>query len=340
MSRTVSNRRTTINDVARAAEVSIKTVSRVLNEEPHVRPATREKVLAAAESLNYRPNPSARRLASNLNFVVGLVYDNPMGDYIANIQSGSLCACRDHHYNLLIHPCQWDAPEMFEDVLALNRQVDGLILLQPVSDLEALCDQLIEAEIPTVRVSQRPYEGMPWISVDDSQATSAMTDALIELGHRRIGFIKGHPDHGSSHDRLAGYRASLERHKIEVDESIVVQGYYHLQSGYEQACALLDRSDRPTAIFASNDEMAMGVLTAAHERGIRIPDELSVTGFDDSSLASHAWPPLTTIRQPTAELARLATETLMHMLQGKLEGDGNQRLSAKLIHRRTTGQPT
>jgi len=332
-------RRATITDVAKLAGVSIKTVSRVLNREPHVRPETREKVTTAAETLNYRPNQSARQLASNLHFVIGMVYDNPNSDYVTDVQYGSLQACREYGYNLLIHPCQADSAGLTSEVLDLHRQVDGLILLQPVSDIPGLSEQLLEHQIACVRVSQVPFAGIPWISVGDSEAADKMTEYLLELGHRKIGFIIGHPDHGSSHDRLAGYRSALERRDIEFDDRFVEQGRFDYESGYSCARKLLGSTPRPTAIFASNDPMAMGVLSAAHEMGIDVPGELSVAGFDDSPLARHSWPPLTTARQPITEVARLATETLMQQLQGRSEGEVDRRLQAELVHRASTGPP-
>jgi LacI family transcriptional regulator len=332
-------RRSTISDVAKLAGVSIKTVSRVSNREPHVRPSTRDKVLAAAETLGYRPNLSARQLASNMTYVIGMLYDNPNSAYITDVQSGSLEACREHGYNLLIHPCQANSADLVEEVIGLHRQVDGLILLQPVSDIRDLCALLARNGVACVRVSQRPYEGMPWISVGDAEAADVMTEHLLELGHRRVGFIIGHPDHGSSHDRLNGYRSALERHDIDYDSNLVKQGLFDYDSGYSCAVELLAATPRPSAIFASNDPMAMGVLTAAHEIGLDVPGQLSVAGFDDSPMAEHAWPPLTTVRQPITQVARLATEVLMQQLRGRSDVS-DHRLQAELVRRVSTGNPS
>ncbi len=332
-------KRSTINDVARLAGVSIKTVSRVFNREPNVRQSTRDKVIAAAETLNYRPNRSARQLASNLTFVIGMLYDNPNSDYVTEVQYGCLQVCREYGYNLLIHPCQADSPDLIDEIGGLQHQVDGFIVLQPVSDDQRLNQLLLENNIACVRVSQRPFEEFPWISVGDKEAADQMTEYLLDLGHRRVGFIIGHPDHGSSHDRLAGYRSALKRHDIRYDENLVAQGRFDLESGLSCARKLLSSTSRPTAIFASNDPMAMGVLSAAHEFGLDVPRQLSVAGFDDSPLARHAWPPLTTVRQPITEVARLATNVLMQQLQGRSEGDSNHRLQAELVCRASTGSP-
>jgi LacI family transcriptional regulator len=296
-------------------------------------------VIAAADTLNYRPNQSARQLASNHTFVIGMLYDNPNSDYITEVQSGSLQVCRENGYDLLIHPCRSDSPGLIGEIEDLQHRVDGFIVLQPVSDHPDLNQLLLESNSSCVRVSQRPHEAFPWISVADKEAADQMTEFLLELGHRRIGFIVGHPEHGSSHDRLEGYRSALQRYSIDYDERLVQQGRFDYESGYACARNLLSSTDRPTAIFASNDPMAMGVLCAAHENGLEVPRQLSVAGFDDSPLARHAWPPLTTVRQPIAEVARLATNVLMQQLQGRLEGAFDHRLQAELVRRASTGSP-
>jgi LacI family transcriptional regulator len=336
-------RRPTIIDVAELAGVSIKTVSRVFNQAPNVRDPTRDKVISAAETLDYLPNLSARQLASNRSFLIGMLYGTPNpdneNDYVTTVQSGSLQTCRDYGYHLLINPFPADSPELIREVKRLSRQVDGFIVLQPHSDLPSLSRFLLENDIACVRVSQRPLEGFPWISVGDEDAADDMTEYLLQLGHRRIAFIMGHPDHGQSHDRLAGYRRALERNDIGFDDNLVEQGRFDHESGYLCARNFLARTPRPTAIFASSDAMAMGVLSAAHEMGLGVPSELSVAGFDDSPLARHAWPPLTTVRQPIAGVARLATEVLMKRLQGRSEEDSHHCLQAELVRRASTGSP-
>jgi len=335
-------RRATIEDVAARAGLSIKTVSRVLNLEPNVRPQTRERVLAAASELQYQPNLSARRLASNRSFVIGLLYDNPDSDYVMGIQEGALAVCRPHEYHLLIHPCSVRAPGLVDEVLSLHRRstVDGLIITQPVSDFEPLIEALLETGIEAVRISQRPGMGaFPCISVDDEQAARRMTDHLISLGHSDIGFITGHPDHGSAHDRLKGFRASLLAHGIPADAARIEQGFYTFDSGYACAQRLLDLEHRPTAIFASDDHMAMGVMTAAYERGLAVPAALSVCGFDDTTTARYVWPPLTTARQPIVDVARVATEYLLNLLKGKESGVRHITLESKLVLRGSTARP-
>jgi len=329
----------TINEVAALAKVSIKTVSRVLNSEPNVRPQTRDRVLSATKQLNYRPNLSARRLASNRSFVIGLLYDNPQSDYVTTIQEGCLEVCRKEGYHLLIHPCRRSSPEFLSDIMGLHSGAtsDGFILTQPVSELESLTSTFIDRNIPFVRISQRESDISHCISVDDVLASSKMTEHLIELGHRRIGFIMGHPDHGSSHDRLLGYTKALDKHGIPRDEALIEQGLYSFESGYSCARRLLSPGPQPTAIFASNDHMAMGVLTAAHEKKILVPSQLSVCGFDDTPMARYAWPPLTTLRQPIKQVARLATEVLLSLIRKGEDTESDYQLHSELIKRSSSG---
>lgn len=332
-------KRPTMDDVAQLAGVSNKTVSRVFNDEPHVRPETREVVVQAAEQLSYRPNQSARRLATNRAYVIGMVYANPNSEYLTEIHEGSIKVCRREGYSLLIHPCEPSSPTLVEELLDLHQRatIDGFVVLQPISDVPEFNQALLEGEIPCVRVSQRPFSGLPWVSVGDEEAAEEMANYLVRLGHRRIGFIMGHPEHGSSHDRLAGYRKALDAHGIDVDDDLIMSGRFDFESGYLCARKLLDAHPRPTAIFASNDNMALATLTAAHERRLEIPRDLSVAGFDDSSSSRFLWPPLTTVRQPIAEVGRIATQILLQRLRGTSVTESDHRLRAELIHRSSTG---
>lgn len=334
------SKRPNISDVARLAGVSIKTVSRVLNQEPNVRQTTREKVGAAVETLDYHPHLPARQLASKRTLLIGMLYGEPNpdneNDYITTFQSGALQECRKHGYKLLINPCSVDSPDLVDEFIGLALQVDGLIILQPLSDVQSLHRILLDRTIACVRISQRPFARVPWISVGDTDAAEEMTEYLLQLGHRRIGFIVGHPDHGQSYDRLAGYRRALEKHHIKFDDELIKQGRFDYRSGWSCARGLLGSSLPPTAIFASNDSMAMGVLSAAIEMGLEVPRQLSVAGFDDSPLARHALPHLTTVHQPIRKLAQLATEVLINGLKGQSQGDLHHCLKAKLVERSST----
>lgn len=295
--------------------------------------------MAAAEHLGYHPNLNARRLASNRSFLIGLLYDNPQSEYATGIQDGAIQTCRKKGYHLLIQPVKVEAPGMIDDVVSIFRQstVDGFILIQPVSEHFGLIQTLKEKRIPFVNISQRGDAEASVISVDDSQAAYTMTEYLIGQGHQRIGFIMGHPEHSSSHDRLNGYRRAMLDYGCKVNDQWIEQGFYDFESGYACAGRLLDLKERPSAIFASNDHMAMGVLTAAHEREIAIPGELSVCGYDDFSLARYVWPSLTTLHQPIIELGRIAADMLIDQLT---TGDGLPKqvtLHSELIKRNSTG---
>lgn len=331
-------KRSAIDQVAELAGVSIKTVSRVFNNEPNVREKTRAKVLAAAEQLKYRPNLSARRLAAKRSFVLGLLYDNH-ADYTTAIQEGCLEVCRKAGYHLLIQPCGPDQPDFIEYALDLYHQstVDGFILTPPLSEMQPLVAAFEDKGVKVVRVAQRHTSHTPFVSVDDEGAASDVVQHLLDLGHDRIGIIVGHPEHGSAHDRLRGYRNTLTRAGVPVDESLILQGYYSFESGFSCARRMIGMDNPPTAIFASNDHMAMGVLAAAYDQKIAVPDQLSVCGFDDIPLARYAWPPLTTVRQPIKQMAAAATEMLIDIIGGK-EREGII-LHSELVPRTSSSKP-
>lgn len=305
----------TIHDVAERAGVSIKTVSRVLNKEPNVRPATRERVLAAAESLHYRPSMSARSLAGSRSFLIALFWDNPSAHYIGDLQRGAVSRCREDGYHLVLEPLDSaapSAPEITRSTLMTLRP-DGAILTPPVCDRAAVLQALDEAGTPYVRIApSRGVDRAAHVHIDDRQAAYDMTLHLLELGHRDIAFIVGHPDHGASHSRREGFLQAMRDRGCQVRDDRMAQGFFSFQSGYQCAERFLAGDDRPTAIFASNDDMALGVLAAAHRQRLAVPTDLSVAGFDDTPAAVSSTPPLTTVRQPIFEMAAAAAEMLIN----------------------------
>ncbi|HWK49880.1 MAG TPA: substrate-binding domain-containing protein, partial [Steroidobacter sp.] len=224
------------------------------------------------------------------------------------------------------------------DVLGLVDQthLDGLIVTAPLSESVDLMRALDRRALPFVRVAPNdvPHQ-TPYVDMDDAGAAREMTEYLIGLGHRRIGFIIGHPDHFASGQRLLGYQAALEAHGIEYQDRYVRQGYFVFESGMDAAKELLTQPDAPTAIFASNDDMAAGVLMAAYELGINVPERLSVAGFDDTYIAKTVWPRLTTVHQPTYDLAYTATNLLLQMLQTG-SAPQSMRLGYRLVCRAST----
>ncbi len=329
----------TIADVAKFAGVSIKTVSRVTNNEPNVREDTRTRVLKAVAELGYRPNPSARSLASRRSYLIGLLYDNPSPSYLINVQNGSLRTCRDEGYDLVIYPCDYRSGSLPDDMAAMIRQsrVDGVILTPPLCDLPPLLEMLARLETPFARIS--PADGLhPDCSIvtNDEDIAAQMTKHLINTGHSRIGFIRGHPDHGAVCNRYEGYLKALAQASIASDETLVAQGYNSVESGEACAQQLLALDQPPSAIFAANDDMAAGALRAAHARGLDVPEALSVAGFDDSPMALQVWPALTTIRQPIKVMAERATTVLLRQLRGEDDDDLPRNIECGLVLRAST----
>ncbi len=313
---TRSGARPTIEDVSRAAGVSIKTVSRVLNKERYVSGATRAKVQEAVAKLGFRPSFAARALAGKRSFQIALIYDNPSAYYAQNIQNGVREACAAQGYRMIAQPCHSGGADLLEEISNLieQAQLDGLILTPPLTEHAALREALAARGIPFVAVS--PAEIDPAISsvtIDQRAAAAAMTRYLIELGHRRIGFVVGDARFATSERRLEGYRDALRDAGIEFDRSLIEPGEFDFASGIRAGHELMENSDRPTAIFASSDDMAAGVLAAAHSREIAVPAKLSVAGFDDTDLAKVVWPPLTTVRQPVHGLGAVAAELLLSL---------------------------
>lgn len=331
--------RTTIDDVAAAAGVSIKTVSRVLNDEPGVRSETRNRVRDAIASLSYRPSLPARSLAGKRSNLLGLVYDNPSANYVFDVQSGAMARCRNAHLRLFIQSCNDLGGESVEEVLAMIDQthVDGLVVTPPLSSDPALIAALDERRLPYVRLApDDTSKGGPCVIMDDEAAAHDMTAHLLGLGHRRIGFVAGHPDHPSSRLRRRGYQAALDAADVGASQPIE-QGYNDTASGYEAGRRLLSAAERPTAIFASNDDMAAGVVQAAHELGIDVPRQLSVAGFDDSQIAAIVWPALTTIRQPAYEMAFTAAGLLIDLIRGR-PAPARTELAYTLVQRGSTAE--
>jgi LacI family transcriptional regulator len=341
-------RSATIKDVAARAGVSLKTVSRVVNNEPSVRPRTRDKVQREIDALGYQPDPFARSLRSTRTYALGLVYDNPNAHYIINLQRGVLSVCRASGFGLQIHPCNASSPVLADELCELVRRsrLAGLILAPPMSEQPELIRRLAAAKIPFMRIisaRQDPQDGHPCVYVDDRDAAYAITEHLIQLGHQRIGFLWGGRDHRSSIERHQGYEDALRDYGVALDRKLVVQGDFTFDDGFRGARKLLALKDRPTAIFGSNDEIAAGVLAAAHSDGINVPYELSIAGFEDSPFSKQSWPALTTARQATEEIARHAAQQLIanleHAARGEPVGLANEGFSPELVVRDSTAPP-
>ncbi len=310
--------RARIEDVAAAAGVSMKTVSRVFNREPNVREETRMRVEEAARQLKYRPNTSARSLAGRRSYLVSLLYDNPSASYIMEVIEGVLAACEQSHYGLTLRPVAIDQRGHVESVETLISQYrpDGLILTPPLTDDAILLKRLRELDVRYATISAKRDNTGIGACLDERAAVVDMMAHAIALGHRRIGHITGHRRHGGRAWRLAGYLDGLRQAGIEPDPDLVVEGEFSFESGIAGARQLLDLPDPPTAIFAANDDTACGVLYEASARGLVVPAQLSVFGFDDTPMSRQVWPSLTTVRQPSREMGRIAAQQLITAIEG------------------------
>ena len=330
----------TIFDVAEQAGVSIKTVSRVVNNEPNVRQRTRDKVLEAVGRLRYRPNTAARSLSGRRSWVLGLIYENPLEfSYMKDVLNGTLSACEEREYSLLLRPLTLPSPDLVEHIerFVIQARVEGVILPAPMGDLSELLRLLREMKVPFATITPKTLAaGQVNVLCKDREASFSLTEFLINRGHRSIGFIKGDPDHSASGNRFAGYQQALEKHGVSCMERLVRQGYFDFDSGKAAAAELLDLPEAPTAIIASNDDMAAGVLLEARQRGLSIPGDLSVVGFDDTPLASRLWPPLTTVRQPIREMAETAAGLLMNKLNGKAAQPPKEPFACEIVIREST----
>ncbi|WKD24408.1 LacI family DNA-binding transcriptional regulator [Pseudoalteromonas sp. KG3] len=318
----------TINDVAKLAGVSMKTVSRVINKEPSVRKKTYDIVMEAVNELNYQPNLAARNLAGTSSFTVGLVYDNPNAYYVIDMQNGVLSRCKDEGYELVIHPCTYTDANMEADFITMIKRsrLAGLVLTPPLSEQSSITNLLDELNIHYVRVlSGRPTDDDQdtCIYVNDYKAAYEITTHLLTHGHENIGFICGDKEHKSTSERLEGYKAALADHNTQFNSEFIYDGKYSFESGVEGAKALLANDNKLaiTAILGGNDEMAAGALFASRLMGIAIPEQLSITGFEDSPFSRQTWPKLTTAHQANDVISQHAARLLFTKTRGARNQD-------------------
>lgn len=333
----------TINDVAKYAGVSIKTVSRVTNNEPSVKQLTIDKVNNAIKELNYQPNLAARNLAGTKSYVIGFIYDNPNAYYIIDMQNGILSACKDLGYELLIHPCNSKADNICEELTTLvkHNRLSGLVLTPPLSEDPVILDALDKIDASYVRIIAGEKvaigNGLA-VLVNDRSGAISITQHLIDLGHKNIAFLSGDYEHASTKERLSGYKQALANNQLAINEDFIISGKYSFESGVEGAKKLLEKSVRPSAIVACNDEIAAGALFAARLEGVDIPSEISIVGFEDSPFSRQTWPKLTTVHQPNEEIAQIATELLIAKRKERSTQLGKVFLPEPVI-RDSTAQP-
>lgn len=334
-------RRPTIKDVAAKADVSFKTVSRVLNGEPHVRAEVRDRVRAAAAALDYQPNVAARGLIGGRSRLIGFFYDNPNYSYVAQGEAGAMRRCRDAGYHLAVEPIDaaGDVARQIEQIISSLR-LDGAILTPPISDDPAAMATFERLNVPQVRIApSENRDRTPCVFIDDAAAAESLTRHLIELGHRTIGFVQGHPAHGASRLRQIGFERAMGLAGLPARPSHMVQGDFTFESGIAAGRELLSAIDRPAAIFAANDKMALGVLAAARELGLDAPADLSIVGFDDNRVSRLSTPPLTTVHQPVGAMCEAAAEMLISLAAGETLADPRRRLPFEIQQRGSTASP-
>jgi LacI family transcriptional regulator len=341
----MSEKKPTINDVAREAGVSKRTVSRVINGSTSVGAKTLEMIQEVIKRLDYSPDKQARGLASSRSYLLGLIYDNPDALYIDQVQRGVLAICSKKGYELVVHPCKYRSPDVVQNCLSFIRRsnIDGVIVLPPVSESKDLAAALREAEHCYVRMASVDLDDHTNIVVSDERAAmSEMARYIFSLGHKDIGFITGPLNYYSSIERLEGFRNALSQLGLTLLDNLVIEGENSYQSGIDCARILLTRSNRPTAIFANNDEMAAGVLKTAVQMGIKVPQELSIAGFDDNILASRIIPSLTTIQRPVGAMASLAAHKIIQSIekQGGQSTESDFLVKPHLIIRESTSTYT
>jgi LacI family transcriptional regulator len=320
------------------------TVSRVINNESNVRDKTRRIVDEAIAELGYSPNEAARSLAGASQIHIALLYSNPSSAYLSEFLVGGLERSRSLNVQVVVEKCNEgdDAEEAVRRLIAGG--IDGVVLPPPLADSPSLLEVLEAEDTPVVLVTAAGLrDNVSVVSIDDYRAALTMTEHIISLGHQRIGFIIGHPNQLASRRRLEGYRDAMSKAGLDAPQELIVQGLFTYRSGLEAAETLLDLPARPTAIFASNDDMAAATVAVAHRRGLEVPGDLSVCGFDDTTLAVTIWPELTTIRQPIVELSGAAAELLVQKIRaqrlGKKLQPGHVLLDFALVRRESAGPP-
>lgn len=335
------NRSPTIKDVASQAQVSFKTVSRVLNGEPHVRETVRDRVLTAANALGYRPNIAARGLIGAPSRLLGLLYDTANYGFVTEAEIGALLRCRSAGYHLAIEPvdAQDDVGLQIEHIL-LSLRLDGLILTPPLSDDPAVIAMLERLKVRHVRIAPHSdRDRSPCVFIDDAEAAFALTGHLLALGHTAVGFVAGPPEHAAAGPRLAGFRRAMDEAGLLAPSEHLVQGDFTFESGMKAGRRLLTLGDPPTAIFAANDRMALGVTAAARELDVRVPDAVSVAGFDDTWAAQTSWLPLTTVRQPVQDMCGAAVDMLIAAAAGEAPEPAARGFDFQVMPRGSTAAP-
>ncbi len=336
-------RRATIKDVAQRAKVSIKTVSRVVRQEPNVKPETRKIVEAAVKELDYRPTSAARSSVGARSYMIGLLFDNPNPSYTSAMIRGVLMETRAQGYHLVVEPITASDEDVTEKVkrFVIQSNLDGVILPPPLCDRQDILEALNNLDKPCARLAPSdPGSDGITVTMDDRQASQELTAYLISLGHKDIAFVTGREGTATTERRLGGYRDAMKAAGLTINEDWVLSAGYEYHLALEAGEKILSGPRRPTAIFAANDDMAAGIIAACYKLGLSVPGDVSVAGFDDSVIASVVWPQLTTVRQPIEEMASLAVNQLIATARDVKDTDNDhKKVRSELIVRASTDRP-
>lgn len=309
------------------------TVSRVVNDDPRVRAKTRMAIVSVIERLGYAPNQAARMLAGAGPVRIGLPYSNPSAAYMSEFFVGALDQAQIGHCQLIVVKCELgdNEDEVVRSLMASG--IDGLLLPPPLADSATILETLAEFDLPAVAVAGGSGQNsISTVQIDDFAAARTMTQHLLALGHRRIAFISGDKNQATTTLRLAGYRAAMTEAGQPADDALIVAGSFTYRSGLAAADTLFALQPPPTAIFASNDDMAAAAIATAHRLRLDVPRDVTVCGFDDTMFARSIWPELTTIHQPIAAMARAAVARLIAEIGTSRRGDENAVENAVLDH--------
>ena len=268
--------------------------------------------------------------------MIALLYDNPNKSYLADVQGGILQACKRTGYNLVLQECNHEDESISSSIIEFvnDFKIDGLIITPPLSDMDEFLDDLDNENIEysIIAPSTMNPESL-YVSSNDYEAAYALTSEIIKHGHKDIGFIKGHPKHSASHMRFNGYLDAIKNHGIKRNDQWIKQGNFSFKSGFDAGVEIFHSAKIPTAIFASNDSMAAGIMKSAQMKGMQVPQDLSLAGFDDSPIAHQLWPALTTVKQPVEKMAAHAAKILIARFDGLAEKTKSKEFKSELIVR-------
>jgi LacI family transcriptional regulator len=342
----------TIRHVAAEAEVSLQTVSRVLNDGPNVREAVKQRVLKAIEKLGYVPSLAARRMAGKRSYVLLALNDRDRTiegwrsgdgtDWVDQMLLGGMLECAKYGYRMIFELVDTHSIHVERELAAALSALhpDGVILTPPHGDNPVITGALTARHIPFARMGSTDTGPGCAISMDDGRAAATATAHLVSLGHRRIGFITGSDEYRLSGARVEGYRAAIRAAGLEENPALIARGDFTYASGVEATKRLLDLAEPPTAILASSDQMSLAALEVARSAGLVVPRDLSIVSFDDTPIVKFSVPPLTAIRQPIAEMTACAAVQLIGAANGEPVSDEQQVLPFEFIVRDSTAPPS